>query len=166
MTTKIKELEDAINRRLEKFDGRKFNSTTSGSSPEYHRWYAEEIEAELKERGINIFVPRVWKIVAEIDGPGEVKVSYKPIADVEVNAKRDRRYKFGGPGVIQTIRVHFEEELLGLTIEEARVHLLKADLASRIAYYRAERSRLSREMDVVADKIATLIGTTIEETTV
>ena len=140
MTTKIQELEDAINRRLEKFDGRKFNSTASGSSPEYHRWYAEEIEAELKERGINIFVPRVWKIVAEIDGPGEVKVSYKPIADVE--------------------------ELLGLTIEEARVHLLKADLASRIAYYRAERSRLSQEMDVVADKIATLIGTTIEETTV
>ena len=68
--------------------------------------------------------------------------------------------------MIQTIRVHFEEELLGLTIEEARVHLLKADLASRIAYYRAERSRLSQEMDVVADKIATLIGTTIEETTV
>lgn len=166
MSFTIKNLEESINRRLEQFGGRKFNSPTSGTTPEYHRWYMEEIAAELEERGIHIFLPAVWKIVAEIDGPGEVKVSYKPVADVKVDAKHDRRYKFGGPGTIQAIRVHFEEDLLGLTIEEARVHLLKADLASRIAYYRAERERLTKEAQAAAEKIADLLDVTIEEAAV
>lgn len=163
----IKNLEEDINRRLEKFSGQKYNSSRAGSTPEYHRWYMEEIEAEFEERGIHIFLPTVCKIVAEIDGPGEVNVSYKKIAEIKTEIKYDRRYKYGGgPGVVQAIRVHFEEELLSLTIEEARVHLLKEDLASRIAYYRAERERLAKESQAAAEKIADLLAITIEEAAV
>ena len=34
----------------------------------------------------------------------------------------------GGPGVVKSIRVQFREDLQGLTIEETRAYLLKADL--------------------------------------
>lgn len=66
----IQELQDAINKRLEKFDGKKYPG--KGAAPEYHEWYEGEIEKELESRGIDIFRVSAWKIIAEIEGPGEV----------------------------------------------------------------------------------------------
>ena len=150
----IQELQDAINKRLQKLDGKKYSG--KGASPEYHGWYEAEIGAELESRGIDIFRVSTWKIIAEIDGPGEVKVSYKEVAEIKVSTKTDRRYKYGGPGTVNSIRVLFHEELQGLSIEEARVFLLKADLESRLEYYKKERARLAAELDEAADKIAEL----------
>nr|WP_326210127.1 hypothetical protein [uncultured Oscillibacter sp.] len=150
----IQELQDAINKRLEKLDGKKY--TNKGARPEYHKWYTEEIVEELESRGVDIFRVATWRIVAEIDGPGEVKVSYTEVAKIELSAKRDRRYKHGGPGTILSIRVDFREELRPLTIEEARVFILKADLESRLEYYKKERARLAAELDETAKKIAEL----------
>lgn len=150
----IQELQDAINRRLEKLDGKKYAG--KGVVPEYHKWYESEIEEELESRGIEIFRISTWKIVAEIDGPGEVKVSYEEIAKIEASVKTDRRYKYGGPGTVNSIRVLFREELQGLSIEEARVFLLKAELESRLEYYQKERARLAAELAAAADKIAEL----------
>lgn len=59
-----KELQDALNGRLEKFDGEKY-SGKEASTPIYHRWYMHEIESELESRGIEIFRAATWKIVAE-----------------------------------------------------------------------------------------------------
>lgn len=122
-----KELQDALNGRLEKFDGEKYTGKEA-CTPVYHRWYMHEIESELESRGIEIFRAATWKIVAEIDGPGDLRVGYEPVASVNVEIKRDKRYKFGGPGVVKSIRVQFREDLQGLTIEETRAYLLKADL--------------------------------------
>ena len=151
---KIKELQDAINARLQKFDGKKYNS--AGARPEYHGWYVGEIVKELEKNGIEIFRPITWKIIAEIDGPGEVKVYDGEVAKIELDAKRDRRYKNGGPGIINSIRVCFREELQSMSIEEARVFLLKKDLDDRIKYYKKERERIAAELDDVAGKIAEL----------
>lgn len=150
----IQELQDAINKRLQKLDGKKYSG--KGASPEYHGWYEAEIGAELESRGIDIFRVSTWKIIAEIDGPGEVKVSYKEVAEIKVSVKTDRRYKYGGPGTVNSIRVIFREELQGLSVEEARVFLLKADLESRLEYYKKECARLAAELDAAADKIAEL----------
>ena len=49
-----KELQDALNGRLEKFDGEKY-SGKEASTPIYHRWYMHKIESELESRGIEIF---------------------------------------------------------------------------------------------------------------
>lgn len=117
-----KELQDALNGRLEKFDGEKYTGKEA-STPVYHRWYMHEIESELESRGIEIFRAATWKIVAEIDGPGDLRVGYEPVASVNVEIKRDKRYKFGGPGVVKSIRVQFREDLQGLTIEETRAAL-------------------------------------------
>ena len=125
-----KELQDALNGRLEKFDGEKYTGKEA-CTPVYHRWYMHEIESELESRGIEIFRAATWKIVAEIDGPGDLRVGYEPVASVNVEIKRDKRYKFGGPGVVKSIRVQFREDLQGLTIEETRAYLLKADLKNR-----------------------------------
>lgn len=122
-----KELQDALNGRLEKFGGEKYTGKEA-CTPVYHRWYMHEIESELESRGIEIFRAATWKIVAEIDGPGDLRVGYEPVASVNVEIKRDKRYKFGGPGVVKSIRVQFREDLQGLTIEETRAYLLKADL--------------------------------------
>ena len=158
----IKELQDSINRRLERFSGEKFDSRKSGI-PEYHRWYMDEIASELEGRGVDIFRPSTWWIVADIDGPGEIKVSSEEVADVKVEMKRDKRFASGGPGTILSIRVNFREELQDLTVEGARVFLLKADLENRLAYYRGERERLAAELNATADKIADLAAITIEE---
>lgn len=158
-----KELQDALNGRLEKFDGEKYTGKEA-CTPVYHRWYMHEIESELKSRGIEIFRAATWKIVAEIDGPGDLRVGYEPVASVNVEIKRDKRYKFGGPGVVKSIRVQFREDLQGLTIEETRAYLLKADLKNRLEYWRKERERLSAELDKAAEKIADLTSISIEET--
>ena len=150
-----KELQDALNGRLEKFDGEKYTGKEA-CTPVYHRWYMHEIESELESRGIEIFRAATWKIVAEIDGPGDLRVGYEPVASVNVEIKRDKRYKFGGPGVVKSIRVQFREDLQGLTIEETRAYLLKADLKNRLEYWRKERERLSAELDKAAEKIADL----------
>lgn len=150
----IQELQDAINKRLQKLDGKKYSG--KGASPEYHGWYGAEIEEELESRGIDIFHVSTWKIIAEIDGPGEVKVSYKEVAEIKVSVKTDRRYKYGGPGTVNSIRVCFREELQSMSIEEARVFLLKKDLDDRIKYYKKERERIAAELDDVAGKIAEL----------
>lgn len=71
-----KELQDALNGRLKKFDGEKY-SGKEASTPIYHRWYMHEIESELESRGIEIFRAATWKIVAEIDGPGDLRVCGK-----------------------------------------------------------------------------------------
>ena len=44
-----KELQDALNGRLEKFDGEKY-SGKEASTPIYHRWYMHEMESELTDR--------------------------------------------------------------------------------------------------------------------
>lgn len=150
----IQELQDAINKRLEKFDGKKYENKEA--SPEYHEWYTKEIAEELESRGIDIFSVATWRIVAEIDGPGEVKVSYKETAKIELSLKRDRRYTHGGPGAVLSIRVNFREELRPLTIEEARIFILKADLERRLEYYKKERACLAAELDETAKKIAEL----------
>lgn len=157
-----KELQDALNGRLEKFDGEKYTGKEA-CTPVYHRWYMHEIESELESRGIEIFRAATWKIVAEIDGPGDLRVGYEPVASVNVEIKRDKRYKFGGPGVVKSIRVQFREDLQGLTIEETRAYLLKADLKNRLEYWRKERERLSAELDKAAEKIADLTSISIEE---
>ena len=128
-----KELQDALNGRLKKFDGEKY-SGKEASTPIYHRWYMHKIESELESRGIEIFRAATWKIVAEIDGPGDLRVGYEPVASVNVEIKSDKRYKFGDPGVVKSIRVQFREDLQDLTIEETRTYLLKADLENRLAY--------------------------------
>lgn len=67
------------------------------------------------------------------------------------------------PGVVKSIRVQFREDLQGLTIEETRAYLLKADLKNRLEYWRKERERLSAELDKAAEKIADLTSISIEE---
>lgn len=51
-----KELQDALNGRLEKFDGEKYTGKEA-CTPVYHRWYMHEIESELESRGIEISGP-------------------------------------------------------------------------------------------------------------
>ena len=81
-----KELQDALNGRLEKFGGEKYTGKEA-CTPVYHRWYMHEIESELESRGIEIFRAATWKIVAEIDGPGDLRVGYEPVASVNVESK-------------------------------------------------------------------------------
>ena len=82
---------------------------------------------------------------------------------MNVEIKRDKRYKFGRPAVVNSIRVQIREDLQGLTIEETRAYLLKADLKNRLEYWRKERERLSAELDKAAEKIADLTSISIEE---
>lgn len=158
----IEELQDSINERLKKYEGSKYTGKEA-ATPVYHKWYMNEIESELSDRGIDIFHAATWKIVAEIDGPGEVRVSFEEVATVTASLEQDRRYKYGGPGKIKSILVQFREDLQSMTIEEARVYLLKSDLKNRLAYYRKERERLAAELEAVAAKIADLTTITIEE---
>lgn len=151
----IRELQDSINRRLEQFGGRKYNSRNS-ASPEYHGWYFGEITAELKERGISIFSPTTWRIVADIDDAAPLKVSYEDVAEVVVDIKADRRYSYGGPGTVRSIRVKFRENLLGLTISAARARLLEEDKASQIEYYRGEREKAIAAEEEAEKRLAEL----------
>lgn len=159
----IKELQDTLNERLKKFEGQRYEG--KASIPDYHKWYKSEIEAALADLEIRFFRVATWKIVAEIDGPGEVRVSFETVASVELDIKRDRRYKHDGPGEVKSILVRFREGLQNMTIEEARVFLLKKDLKARIAYYKGERERLAVELETMIGKIADLEAITIEEAT-
>lgn len=162
MSITIKELQSRINNRLAKFDGRKYEDKES-STPEYHKWYMGEIAEEFAAHGIEFLRAAIWKVVAEIDDPSGIRVSYKEVAKVKVDIKKDKRYKFGGPGLVRSIRVEFREELQDLTVEAARVFLLKEELASCLAYYSGERERLVVELAIMEEKIKNFAAITIEE---
>lgn len=150
----IQELQDAINKRLEKFDGRKFKD--NGVGPEFHGWYVNEIREALEESGIEIFRPSVWKIIAEVEGPGDVRVWDEAVAEVKADVKKDGRYNCGGPGKVLSIRVSFCQELRSMTIEEARAFILRAEISRLLDYYKNRRKDLAAELNTVADKIAEL----------
>jgi len=82
----IKELQDDINVRLQQFDGRK--CTGAGSIPKYHKWYEGAIMEELEKNGVVIFHLITWRIIAEIDGHGEVRIHDAEVAKIELDAKR------------------------------------------------------------------------------
>lgn len=150
----IQELQDAINKRLEKFDGRKFKD--KGVGPEFHDWYVSEIVEELKESRIDIFRPSIWRIIARVEGPGDVRVWDETVAEVKVNAKKDGRYKCGGPGKVLSIRVFFRPELQSMTIDETRVFILRSEVDRMLNNYKGRRKELAEELNTVADKIAEL----------
>lgn len=157
----IRELQDLINNRLERLSGRKYDGRKAARA-EYHEWYMQEVAEELALHGIDFFLPAVWKIVAEIDGPEGVRVSFETVAKVEADLKADRRYKFGGPGVVRSIRVEFCEKLQDLTVEDARVFLLKEELSARLAYCQKERERIAAELADIEKTISALAVITIE----
>ena len=158
----IRELQNAINRRLEKYDGKKIEEPAAGMPP-YHKWYAEEIEAELREREISGLRASVWKIVADFGGPGPLSVSFEEIASVNLNMTRDKRYKYQTRGVVESLRVEFKEELLDLTIGGLVTHLLKAEKQKRIKYHTDEREKLLAAIAEADRKIAELEAVEIEE---
>lgn len=153
-----------MNESLAQFDGRKFAATSSASA-EYHTWKTQAIGEVLDEIvGAEYLGVGVWSIDADIDGPGGLNVAGERVAEIKLDLKRDKRYtNGGGPGVVNTIRVEFRSDLLDRTLEETRVLLLVGEKAKRLAYLKAERERLARELDETASKIAEIEAVEIEE---
>lgn len=162
---KIKKLQDRMNEALAEFDGRKYPATKSSLS-EYHHWKTDTIDAVIEATpGADFLGVGCWKVTADIyDGPGGLKVAGEDVAEITADLKPDARYKWGnGPGTVKSIRVAFRPELLDLTIEEARLFLLKEEKEKRLTYYKKERARLARELDETAAKIAEIEAVEIEE---
>ena len=162
-TLTIRELQDAINRRLEQFDGRKYEAKKGTASPAFYRWYTSAIAETLEEYKISFFRPAAWRIVAEIDDAAPLNVSFVDVAAVAADIKTDRRYSYGGPGTVRSLRVHFRDDLLDLAIPAARVRLLEKEKAARIAYHREEREKALAAAEEAAAKITELEAVKITE---
>lgn len=137
--TTVAALQEAINKRLGLFAGRKYEGA------EFHAWYAREIAKELEARGITELRPCVWGVAAMIEGPSPLVVDDR-IAEINIEFKRDKRYRNGpGRGVILGMEVVFPERLTGLTLEDARKLLLEDCRAEQVAQCRKRREKAIQE---------------------
>lgn len=116
----VAELQEAINKRLAALSGRKYEGT------EYGSWIVAAINAEFEERGIKELRPSVWGIKSDAEESGVSH--YDDVAKIKTEFKRDKRYKWGaGRGVILSVAVKFREELLPLSLDDARRFILNEE---------------------------------------
>ncbi|NCC69610.1 MAG: hypothetical protein EOM14_15735 [Clostridia bacterium] len=132
----VQELQDAINKRLEQFNGKKYEDT------EYHGWYAKEIKEELSERGITELRPTTWGIVVDFSENG-LFFFQDNMAKIEAEFNRDKRFKYGGRGTIVFLRIAFRSDLLKFTMDEARRFLLEEKRDETIMKLKEQRAAAS-----------------------
>lgn len=148
----VEALQEAINKRLCKFDGRKYEAT------EFHKWYMGEIGAELETRGIQELRPFTWGILARIEGPSPLLFDDR-VAEVHIDFKRDKRYTRGpGRGLILGMKVEFHKRLAGLKLKDVRKLLLEEERAERIARCRKIRGKALQEAAEAEAMERTLAG--------
>lgn len=149
----VTELQEAINKRLCVFAGRKYEGT------EFHSWYSREIAAEFEERGIKELRPSTWGIATDMSEQG-VHFIAERVAEVNIDFKRDKRFKnSAGRGVIYSIVVVFREELLPLTLDGARRFLLEErrdEMAKQQAARRDEALRTVEQAEVELERLKSL----------
>lgn len=147
----VSELQEAINKRLATFAGRKYVET------EFHSWYAREIAEEFFTQGIKELRPSTWGIVTDMSEQG-VSFFAERVAEVEIDFKRDKRFKHGaGRGVILSMAVAFREDLLPLSLEDARRLLFNEKRDECVKRAEEIRRNAAREADEAATEIARMI---------
>ncbi len=147
----VSELQEAINKRLAVFAGRKYVET------EFHEWYAREIAEEFTVRGIKELRPSTWGIVTDMSEQG-ISFFAERVAEVNIDFKRDKRFKYGaGRGVILSMAVAFREDLLPLSLEDARRLLFNEKRDECVKRAEEIRRKAAREAEEAATEIARLI---------
>lgn len=148
----VAELQEAINKRLGVFAGRKYEGT------EFHSWYQREIAAECEARGINELRPSMWGIVTDMS---EQSLSFfaDRVAEVNIDFKRDKRFKnSAGRGMILSMAVAFRTELLPLTLDGARRFLFEEKREERMKRCAELRDNAMREAEEAEIELARLKG--------
>lgn len=114
----VAELQEAINKRLSGLAGRKYEGA------EFRSWIGREIAAEFEERGITELRPSSWGISPDMIKENGVSL-HSDIAKFKAELKKDKRYKWkAGRGVLLSAAVEFREELLPLSLDNARRFIL------------------------------------------
>ena len=117
-TILIRDLQEEINTELQKFVGKKYKDA------EYIGWWRSAAEDILNNHQIREIKTKIWDIVADVDEHG-VYLGLDSIATCRVNCDRDKRIKYGpGRGKIICMSVEFREDILNMTLDEARRYLL------------------------------------------
>lgn len=147
----VSELQEAINKRLAVFAGRKYVET------EFHSWYAREITEEFNAQGIAELRPSTWGIVTDMSEQG-ISFFAERVAEVNIDFKRDKRFKNGaGRGVILSMAVAFRKDLLPLSLEDARRLLFNEKRDECVKRAEEIRRNAAREAEEAATEIARLI---------
>lgn len=146
----IRELQEEINKRLEQFSGKKYEGT------QYHSWYHNEISRVLLENRITEIHPITCSIVLDATEQG-ISTFRKEIAKVNIEARKDKRFKYGGGrGVIFSISAEFREDLLPLSLNKARRVLLEETRSEYIKNIEAIRDNARAELEKAEQDIARL----------
>lgn len=150
----VAELQEAINKRLGVFDGRKYEGV------EFHSWYKREIDAEFEAREIKELCPSTWGVVAVFTEQG-ISFFSERVAEVNIDFKRDKRFKHSaGRGVILSMAVAFRAELLPLTLDGARRFLLeekREEVMKRCAEIRDNAMREMQEAEAELERLKGLV---------
>lgn len=148
----VAELQEAINKRLGAFAGRKYEDT------EFHSWYGREIAAEFEARGIKELRPSTWGVVADFTEQG-LSLFAERAAEVNIDFKRDKRFKYSaGRGVILSMAVAFRAELLPLTLDGARRFLLEEKREECMKRCAGIRDEAMQEMQKAEAELSRLKG--------
>lgn len=148
----VAELQEAINKRLGVFAGRKYIET------EFHSWYQREIAAEFEAREIKELRPSTWGIVTDMSEQG-VSFFADRVAEVNIDFKRDKRFKnSAGRGVILSMAVAFRAELLPLTLDGARRFLFEEKREEYMKRCAGIRDEAMREMQKAEAELERLKG--------
>lgn len=151
----VSELQEAINNRLSGLAGRKYEGT------EFHSWFNREIAAEFEERGITELRPSVWSIKPDmIEENGISLCGYGNIEQINAEFKRDKRYKYGGRGVLLSAEVEFREELLPLSLDNARRFILneqREKMVKNCTEARDEALKTVRECEAELERLKGIV---------
>lgn len=160
----VQQLQDAINDRLKKYDGKKVDPGKADINNDYHKWYMEEIRLQLEAFGISSIYPATWRILVDTkDRKAPVVLTRAEVAEVEVTSKLDRRYNPPRSSEINAIRVRFKTEYLAGSVEDMIRAILADEKAKNIDRLARERERLTQELQEVQKAISEIYAFNVWE---
>lgn len=152
----IRELENKINEELKQLDGRKYEGT------DHFSWSRDLIQQVLVDNDIQEMKTYLYWITLNIENPVLSLGSSEHIATIHASTKADKRIKYGaGRGTINNMVVAFDNELLDMTMDEARKHLVEKKRAECLERLKKYREDLSMEMKMATTQIIDLMAVEI-----
>lgn len=116
----IRALQDEINSALEKYAGNKYNDN------DHIKWFRNEVLCILDKHNIKEMHPYAWEIVLDASEQGVSLSTGDRIAKLSADLNRDKRVKYGpGRGKVNSLTVSFREDILDMTLDQARKFLFE-----------------------------------------
>jgi len=148
----VRELEALINSELKQLDGRKYRAA------DHFEWSRDLIQKVLRDNGIQEMKTYMYWVTLNIEHPVLSLGCNDRVATIKTDVKADKRIKYGaGRGTINSMTVAFDSEILDMSLDEARAHLISKKRLECLGRLEKMRTNAEEEVRLANAQIAQLM---------